>query len=324
MASSGLRKVEVIAGYRLHLGFYRFLDPPYAYGGLGVALEEPSLSVSVSLVNEDVAAVNAPTEESGRIAAEVLKDLGVRGVSVRVSGFVKHHVGLGSRTRLIASLCRALLELGVVDGDIEGLVKRVSGCSVSSVGLYTFMKGGLVADSGIRVGRCEHPSLLLQLRFPTNWVAVVCVPRGVRGLDEAEERPILSDALRAHPKQAELYSAFMKVVNAVLYEDFTTFSKSLRKLQLLTGEYFSEFQGGVFRSGASEYIVRTLSEEGVEGVGQSSWGPTIYGFVESPVRGAEVAGRVARRLEEAGIKADVFVSRIPPLKGYQILRWRRP
>ncbi len=320
---SGLTRVEVIAGYRIHLGFYRFLDPPYAYGGLGVALEEPWVSVSVSLSDLDHCLVRAPTEESRRVIAEVLNALGVSGVNVDVSGFVRHHVGLGSRTRLVASLCRALVELGLVKGKVEGLVKRVSGYGVSSVGLYTFLNGGLVADTGVRVGLREPPSLLLRLRFPTKWVAIVCVPTGIRGFNEVEEAPILTKSLRKHPKQGELYSAFIKLVNAILYEDFTTFSRSLKRLQLLTGEYFSEFQGGIFRSGVSEDIVNILNAEGVEGVGQSSWGPTIYGFVEDPVKGAETAGRVAERLDELGIRADVFVSRIPPLKGYQILRWRR-
>ena len=54
-------------------------------------------------------------------------------------------------------------------------------------------------------------------------------------------------------------------------------------------------QGGAFANGPSSELVRRMSEWRVPGIGQSSWGPSVYGIVE----GADAAERLAERLTAA-------------------------
>lgn len=54
---------------------------------------------------------------------------------------------------------------------------------------------------------------------------------------------------------------------------------------------FAAQQGGVFHPRAAP-VVEALQALGVGAVGQSSWGPAVYGIVESPERAAEVADRL--------------------------------
>jgi predicted sugar kinase len=60
----------------------------------------------------------------------------------------------------------------------------------------------------------------------------------------------------------------------------------------MTGRWFAPAQGGVFAPGPSEELVRRMAEWGAPGVGQSSWGPAVYGIVE----GADAAARLADRV----------------------------
>jgi len=54
---------------------------------------------------------------------------------------------------------------------------------------------------------------------------------------------------------------------------------------------FASQQGGVFHPQAAP-VVEALHALGVGAVGQSSWGPTVYGIVESHERGIDVADRL--------------------------------
>ncbi len=54
---------------------------------------------------------------------------------------------------------------------------------------------------------------------------------------------------------------------------------------------FAARQGGVFHPRAAP-LVEALEALGVGAVGQSSWGPTVYGIVAGPERAAEVADRL--------------------------------
>jgi len=52
-------------------------------------------------------------------------------------------------------------------------------------------------------------------------------------------------------------------------------------------------QGGAFAPGPSEDLVRRMAARGAPGVGQSSWGPAVYGIVGSEAAAHELAGRMA-------------------------------
>ena len=74
-----------------------------------------------------------------------------------------------------------------------------------------------------------------------------------------------------------------------------TFGSALSELQRNVGSAFAPMQGGTYASPRSESIVAELHELGMPGVGQSSWGPTLYAF--SAFAEAEQAA-VARRIRE--------------------------
>ncbi|MFM8328089.1 MAG: hypothetical protein ACKN9U_24795, partial [Pirellulaceae bacterium] len=71
------------------------------------------------------------------------------------------------------------------------------------------------------------------------------------------------------------------MIPALQNEDFTCFSDSLRRYGLLAGEWFAPIQGGLIRQGSVHEVSEYLQDCGLQGVGQSSWGPTLFGIAPS-------------------------------------------
>ena len=71
----------------------------------------------------------------------------------------------------------------------------------------------------------------------------------------------------------------MALLPAVADGDIDAFGAALTQIQEITGRWFAPVQGGTFAPGPSEALVRRMREWGASGVGQSSWGPAVYGIV---------------------------------------------
>ena len=63
--------------------------------------------------------------------------------------------------------------------------------------------------------------------------------------------------------------------------DFVEFSESLYRFGRLAGAAFANVQGGSYNGPELTHLVETLRSLGVRGVGQSSWGPTIFALCPS-------------------------------------------
>ncbi|MCD6323961.1 MAG: hypothetical protein J7L55_02490 [Desulfurococcales archaeon] len=315
--SAWLAKVK--AGFRIHLGFYRFLDPPYIYGSLGAALQEPELTLTVIKQAHGHVVINTPTEESKRIIEETLECLDVRfSGKISVNGYVKHHVGLGTKTRIILSLLKGLQTLGVLNNDLLTLAREVGLGKFSGVGIYTFLHGGVVIDSGILEGLKDYPQLIHRFDTPERWRVVVVLPLIREGLSESQEAPIMRNPI-PHPKQDLLYNHLKEVVEGLEKGDFELFSRGVESVQSLTGKYFSKFQGGVFCCEESARVAQHMKALGASGVGQSSWGPLIYGFTADPTGANRISINLRKILNDEGIKADIWVTRIPR-KGFHVVK----
>jgi predicted sugar kinase len=77
----------------------------------------------------------------------------------------------------------------------------------------------------------------------------------------------------------------------------------LHELNARVGEAFVALQGGVYGNPAA---VEFLRRQGVRGVGQSSWGPTVFGIVEDSDQAKALAYRLGQTLSQA---SSVMVTR---------------
>jgi predicted sugar kinase len=95
----------------------------------------------------------------------------------------------------------------------------------------------------------------------------------------------------------------MAVLPAVVEGDLPMFGAALSEIQATTGRWFSGAQGGTFAPGPSEELIRRMREWGAAGVGQSSWGPTVFGIVDGESAALRLADSVRSVLGAAG---DVY------------------
>lgn len=286
-------------GSRIHFGVVNpFNRDMRLYISAGVGVERPSNRVLVSENSSGLVVRGCRAEEVRERIRPLEERYGRLYGEVEILECVPRHVGLGSTTQLLLAVARGLLEVNGVEADILETASLMGLGRISGVGTHVFIHGGFVVDSGRRsLENRGVPGLLIRTEFPEDWVFVVVVPRG-SGLDDSREREVFSGGYRV---ERELvwragYTLFSELVPAVIERDFERFSEALYELQTTVGSMFSVFQGGVY-SVYSQKAVEILRREGIVGVGQSSWGPTVYGVVRGYEKALEVSERLRPRIE---------------------------
>lgn len=204
------------------------------------------------------------------------------------------HAGLGSGTQITLAVARALAELHGIEADAPGLARAVGRARRSAVGTWTFAGGGLVVEGGRHRDRDDCGPLLARLPFPPSWRCVVAVPAAVPGVSGKDEAAAF-DRLPA-PSERDVervaHLVLMALLLGVADADIDAFGAALTQIQEMIGRWFASVQGGTFAPGASQALVRRMHEWGASGVGQSSWGPAVYGIVAGEAVGARLADRV--------------------------------
>ena len=291
---------------RLHFGLLA-LGPqaPRQFGGVGLMIDAPGLRLSAS--------PSRAWEASGPLASRALAvaeraaaALTRRGIEakpgrIEVLSAPAEHVGLGVGTQLGLGVARLVCELAGLAEQPAGELAQLSGRGLrSGIGLHGFVQGGLIVDGG-RAEKSPIPALLARLEFPWEWSVLVVIPpqgSGLHGPSELRafaDLPPFPDALTDRLCRLVL----LGLLPAVVERDLSRFSEALEELQERVGEGFAPAQGGVFARPELEALVGLLRAEGLLGVGQSSWGPTLYGFSDAPAD--RRAATLATILEKAAL-----------------------
>jgi len=263
---------------------------------IGLAIEHPRTVIEASFA-ENMSQDPEIIEVLRRL--ENVFDIDLSNISVRILSRAPKHVGLGSTTQLKLSIARAVLSLLNIDvQNMEYLSQILGRGEISGVGTYAHAYGGLVIDMGKRKVE-EFPKLYMRLEFPRIWYIVVARGEG-RGPDERREHSLFAYSCPIELVYEASFQVFSIIVPAIVERDFELFCRGLERLQLIVGKMFEKAQGGIF-SGSSEELVSLLKKLGLKGVGQSSWGPTVYGFTLS----RDHASKCVEELRKCGFWAHM-------------------
>jgi beta-ribofuranosylaminobenzene 5'-phosphate synthase len=226
------------------------------------------------------------------------------GIEVNVEEAIPPHSGLGSGTKLGLAIARGVAELADVPAQPEELAEASGRGARSSVGSWTFAAPGLVVEAGVRDGDSISP-VVARHPMPDRWRCVLALSSGVEGLSGTAEERFFSDLEhdRAAIEPGVSRLLLTDLLPGLLAGDLEEFGAALTQIQREIGSMFASQQGGVFHPAAAP-LVDSLLSLGVRAVGQSSWGPSVYGIVESPERATDVAGRLRAA---AGAGTDVRV-----------------
>jgi beta-ribofuranosylaminobenzene 5'-phosphate synthase len=301
-----MTEIVVTAPARLHFGM---LDPAglgaRRFGGFGVGIERPRVVVGVRARSGDAVTVSgSQAERAATFARRARTAFGYRGgLQVDVYEAIPAHIGLGSGTKLGLAIARGVAELAGISAPPEQLAEASGRGARSSVGCWTFAAPGLVVEAGVPDGGWISP-LVARLAMPERWRCVLAMPLGAEGLSgDAEERFFghLRERGTAEPRISRLLLSAL--LPGLLTGNIDEFGAALTQIQREIGSIFAAQQGGVFHPRAGP-LVDGLLALGVGAVGQSSWGPSVYGIVDSPELAADVVDRLR---SAAGAGTDVSV-----------------
>lgn len=295
-AVSGLPEaVQVEAPARLHFGMLDLRgDLGRRFGGLGAALPAPRLRLRATR-SERLHASGLEIERVRGFAERFLTHHGLRGgAHLHLFEAMPAHAGLGSGTQLGLSVARALAELNGLPTDPLALAAAVGRGARSGVGVWAFAYGGFVLEGGRRDIGSIAP-LLARHPMPETWQCVLLIPESGTGLSGENEAAAFRSLPQppAHEIEHVAHLVLMQLLPAVVEADLPAFGAALSDIQRVNGDWFAASQGGRYAPGPTAMLVGLLRDAGALGVGQSSWGPTVYGIAPDLKRAQDLA-QVAR------------------------------
>ncbi len=303
-------KVLIEAPSRLHFGMLSFGQPGVRqFGGVGVMVNQPGFVLR--MVKSARIEVTGPLAERAATFAqrgvEALCLPGDAGCRIEIESAPREHVGLGTGTQLglaIAAgihalyLSPAVVERKAAFGNLESISKIVGRAERSSIGTHGFARGGLLVEAGKRAAG-ELAPLVARLELPGAWRFLLLIPKTAVGRFGDAEREAFT-RIPPIPRSVTEWLAHEIVMNllpAVVEGDFVSFSRSLGRYGELAGSCFASEQFGAFHDKQTADLVAHIRRLGAEGVGQSSWGPTLYVAVRDEAEGRNLAARLASAVD---------------------------
>jgi beta-RFAP synthase len=293
---------------------------PFAIGRFGyapiLAIEEPRTIVDAQ-ASDRVLVTGCARGEAQRYAQRIVDAFNLEGVCVTVHAVPPRHAGFGSTTALSLAVGRAVVRAHNLTVSLVDLVKALR--RTSTGGLYTFEHGGFVVAGGFKVKPDARiflrddphlPPLILRTDFPREWRFVTVRPFVAPMSPDGEVEEATFQRLQRLPPPVDLtHKAYFllsaKLLPALRERDATSFGLTLTEMQIVIGRIYKPVQKGVFNP-SSQWIVPILQKSGVLGIGQSSWGPTVYGFSDSHESAVRVSDQVK---SEVGSRAHVQIVR---------------
>jgi predicted sugar kinase len=159
----------------------------------------------------------------------------------------------------------------------------------SAVGITGFETGGLVVDMGD-----SGDGEVFDVAVPASWRFVLISPAALSGINgRAEERAFRTLRHLNDDPSEELKEMVTGGLLPPLAEGaIEAFGEALFILQQRVGASYASVQGGVYADPLLARIVDFVRGCGVSGVGQSSWGPTLYAVVDGEVAGRALAAQI--------------------------------
>ena len=220
---------------------------------------------------------------------------------------VDPHVGLGSGTQLALALATALHHcFAIPTPPAATLARSVDRGHRSAVGTHGFLRGGLIVEAG-RTSDESLSELVYHMELPTDWRFLLVRVAGQAGRSGVSEQQAFARMPPVPPEVRErlwqLLEHFM--VPSIARSDLEAFGQYVYEYGVLSGESFASEQWGRFADGTVAQLVSTIRELGVQGVGQSSWGPTVFAILSSESSAREVQSQLLHCFRHTDLETQI-------------------
>lgn len=291
-AGEGRGIIRVRAPSRLHFGMFSFgqADQPQ-FGGVGVMVEPPAVKLVIAPALEFSVAGSHPMRVR-QFAEKAVRSWGLASLpNCRIEvDAPPDHTGLGVGTQLGLAAAAGLRQyLDLPKMSAAELAVSAGRGGRSSVGTHGFELGGLIVDGGKRSGG-NLGELVCRLPLPESWRFVLIRSTEGKGLAGEWEARAFADlppvSLAATQQLWQITNEQM--LPAVRAADCERFGDAVYEFGRLAGNCFAAAQGGPFANPRIEQLVADIRNHGVKGVGQSSWGPTVFAIVANDAEAGQL------------------------------------
>lgn len=281
---------EITTGARLHLGL---LDTAAPFGGVGAMLDGPATRVRVRPA-PCFGACGPAADRVVQVAQRFAAHFGLSelpGCAVEVVQRPTPHTGLGSGTQLAMAVAEAICLFSQRRPERLPLAVDIAGRGLrSAVGCHGYFEGGLIYEAAVDPPAPLNP-LRCRIELPTDWRVVLIrldetTPAVAGEWEQAHFARLPRPTAWEH--QRLMCEVEDELLPAAAAGDFDRWSDAVYNYNRHSGNLFAAVQGGPYNGPAIEAGIERLRRSGIRGVGQSSWGPTIFAICESSQRAAEV------------------------------------
>ncbi len=283
--------------------------PVRRFGGVGLMVQAPGLEVRAAPA-EAWSADGPLADRALAFAQQFARTVpAARPHRLCVADGAPEHMGLGTGTQLGLAVARALAASHGLDLPAEELARRVGRGRRSALGVYGFARGGFLVEAGKRAAEPVAP-LVARQDFPEDWRFVLVLPPWGQGLHGSAEGRALA-GLHDRPWPLAQTEALCRLVllgmlPALAERGLRGFGEALYDFNRRVGEAFRPVQGGPYTHPRAAEVVEFVRQQGVPGVGQSSWGPALFGVVGDEEHAADLRRRLCERFGLAA--GDVLIT----------------
>lgn len=283
---SEFRSVTVRTGARLHLGLLETRAP---FRGGGLMIDRPATDITIRAAEVDQVldprgrTLPADDPLARRVQAVVVRFRNWchenlpqlipavdTPLNARVVTRPDPHTGLGTGTQLAMAVATGLQQGFGCEIVADVLARQIAGRGArSAVGIQGFLRGGFICD-------VAHP---LRYPVPSTWRFALLRPQGHqdRIWGETETQRFAGSPAKRSPQRTDaLRHMLSELTSTVRVGDFQQFAATVSRYNQISGSLFADSQGGPYNGPAITRLIQCLQEQGWEGVGQSSWGPTVF------------------------------------------------
>lgn len=300
-------KVSVKTPCRLHLtlidlnGSLGRID-----GGVGVALEEPSVVVEAEKSSAFKVDASKRREELTRLCERIAEKYQLEEkFTLTVKKQIPVHSGLGSTTQLYLATAKAILELNNLHVPTSELAFQTGRGGTSGIGVAAFERGGFIVDCGHSFGtgkdkksflpssysKAKPPPVACRLDFP-EWNVVLCIPEG-RGLHGVDELKYFEHHFPAREREPEKISRLilMKLIPSIIEKNIGEFDASIKLINKTRSFQFPK---------ETARLIREVNQSGGRGTSMSSFGPAVFTFTDNK----EDLEKIREKLGHCGVVVE--------------------
>ncbi len=182
----------------------------------------------------------------------------------------------------------------------------------SAVGLVGFLRGGLILDEGYpsdqacgtKADRMTRPLAAQTQQLAAQWRVVLAVPQQRAEISGAKEAEVMAElGSLPNPHRPQMLALAQRAMGlAADNNHFVEFTDCLDRYMQFGAQLFSRYQGGMYNGADVTEAVQLAQAVGLRGVGQSSWGPTVFGFAETQACAEHRAEQLRRQRPDWSVR----------------------